>query len=296
MIPPDRYEILCVLRGNCYEFANRTHERLHAEGLTGFIAHSVEHAFNVGLTDEGVYVTSSDVPGLLASEGTSPQAGNVFGEGAKDFLANPSPEGSAAFFMNMAALKGSITSSGEKAIEKHNEWFTKKWLKASTPGVTIMTREYALDALANYCQFRRGLAVHDVVPKGQAPDYEVIMDALEALRVRTPQHETRPKYNEELRHLKPAVRHLAENAVASSSDLCALVDAYAEVLPDTNTSANVVFGDSYRLIGDMFGRQNAFEHAMRLYERAAKYSRRRNNDLVESKSAKAAAQLMMAAY
>lgn len=286
--------------GNCYEFALRTDDNLTVQShqsLSSAVVYAQDHAFNAGDAYGTPFVLSSDVPGLLATGDKTPALVEVFlrdeeGPELEPFEALKTIDtlGSLACYLNMARLREGILAHPPAIdkIEKYNKWFSEVWLNASLPIATIMEPEFAREALTNYFMFRKGIADPDLLEKSLKPDFEVIREALEQLRIRTPQHETRPRFNRELELFKKAIRMLSRKGGISAEDLSGTVEQYIEILPSKNTAANVVFGDCYRAIGEAKDNQPALDMAEAIYERAMGYTGKiRAKDMITSKISKA---------
>ncbi|HVV67243.1 MAG TPA: hypothetical protein VHB72_04220 [Candidatus Saccharimonadales bacterium] len=272
--------------GNCYEFGMRTHRAMasRAPDSNHYVGFAHDHLFNTGaLTHSGIYFLSSDLPGITASEDDTPDLRYLFDDNLCDAVRNGNISGILAGTVHLRlveqAMPGERIDRAVKATER--TWYTDIWLR-STPSVAVMEADYARDALINYNEFRRGI---------HYSEFEQIRASLEQLRVRTPQYETRPHYNTELRDFPRVVRYFARQAVAgklgvSVRDLERLIRSYEEILPETNASANVVFGDCYRDAGKTFGSKRTVEEALKRYKTAGFYARMRRggrNKLIESK-------------
>lgn len=269
--------------GNCYEFSMRTHDSLQKLGYISYIGYSYDHAFNIGAKDGALYVASSDVPGLSVIDGKDSPLDKLFPAESGSLassIVRAEIDSSEAGHLNMAQLHTNLKVSQQQAVHKYNPWFDVMWLQAKFPAVTIMDPSFARDALTNYFGFRRGLA---------AKDYEQIKDSLGHLSVKTPQNETRPRYNSELGDFKRAVRQMSRRSEiqqVSAQDLSDLIEMYIEILPPVNAGSNTVFGDCYRSIGTIYGCQSAFDQAHKLYGIAADVSykrRKRDNPVILGK-------------
>ncbi len=280
--------------GNCYEYAVRTHDQIagmsdnNSADDRHFIGHAYDHAFNVGISNGRLYIASSDAPSLVASEFDDPAIAQVFGASQIEEMASDQPSQKTLGFMTMHPIARSFSYEELATMNKKTRWYSEVWLGARNPSCAIMTPEYARDALANYMAFRRAVNVRDVTPVGTPYDFEFIRDSLEALRIRTPQHETRPRYNETLPAFKKAVKALAATAI-SDSDLNALIESYAQILPEANAGSNVIFADCYRTVGASKNSGRAFSLAREMYDLARRHSRA-DNSLVRAKISKLPAQ------
>lgn len=265
--------------GNCYEFAVQTHGLIKEEMSHDLIGYAFDHAFNIGVDGGGkLYLASSDVPNLTAHESDDTAISEVIGREHIGRVRSGTVSSAIACSLSMPAISACLSLDDMHAIDNTRQWFTKHWLKAVRLNATLMEVGYAKDALPNYHGLRRGLYKND---------FEVIRDSLERLRIRTPQAETRPDYNAELGSFKTNIRRLARTGIANAHDLNSLVEAYSEVLPEKNSSANVVFGDCYRSIAQITDCRTAMEKARELYSRAGKYARSRGGrTLVQNKASK----------
>lgn len=279
-------------RGNCHVFVDRA-ASLHQETPgSHYVAYCYDHAFNIGTNEDGMYAMSADMREFSISEGQTPEIRTLLSKVTNEAIASGLIVGSVAGFANITALERCFTGQQIEEIGRQNPWFTQHWLRASQPAMTIMELPFAREAFENYWQLKKGLGKVARLENSDvesAIDFEAIRVALEGLRIRTPQHETRPQYNEALGDFEKAIRFMARNAIVSASDLEHLVTSYEETLPETNTSANVLFGDCFRHIGKKMGSRHALEEAGKRYDKASRYSRSqrgRRSQLVVRKAQK----------
>ena len=272
--------------GNCYEFASRTQQAMQKEAGHHYVGYAFDHAFNVGTIDGSLYFLSSDIVQLSAHEADDSRVVHALDISTRESVVRGRINNVQAGVLGMAALRNSFDENALEIMRRQREWFPDCWLKAQQPNCAVMTISFARDALTNYGEFRRGI---------RSNDFEQMRESLEGLRVRTPQYETRPKYNTELVDFKRAIRQMARVSIVSSADLTELVALYSQTLPERNTAANIIFGDCYRHIGETMGDEGALEAAKAHYSRGQKFSRQRRrqneNELALAKYSKAEAVL-----
>lgn len=271
--------------GNCYEFAFRTQVAFKAisdEKEYHYIGYAADHAFNVGSTcSKEMYFVSSDVPYLSAHERDYTDIGNILSASMRDVVKDGQVRDVVAGSINMCVINYSLTQEKQNYIKQKSLFFSDYWLKAMSPSISVMTATHARDALTNYFTFRRGL---------ENKDFEQVRDSLEALRVRTPQVETRPKYNKELNDFKRAIRVMSRQAIISVGDLTGLIESYSEILPPKNAAANIIFADCLRYIGSKRNNVSALHKAREYYSRAGHFSSKHmENPIIKAKFEKASA-------